>query len=268
MKKTKYFSQFSWAIPLGFADALSQCQFGEGDILYPKKAAYDELWDVQKIGYAIQILYPARQTNVPKEDVSEVFKKNWASEVRLQKYYCKSPEDDQFTKKGELISTTQGRLYTSIWTGDLKFLESDSADPIMPLVHTREAVKLIKTDSNVTTNRIEQVEKTALEKSKGAVVFAMPYDRSNKVSQAKFLNIQDTLKLDLTGKPILLTPRQAEISDWRLFQPTVNIALFVTPKLNAKSLHEKVKKATYVKAKDRKTDRDAYDIKKHGHIFS
>ena len=137
----------------------------------------------------------------------------------------------------------------------------------MPEIDTREAVKLMEIDSEETTTRIEQAEKTALKKSKGAVVFAMPYDRSNNVSLAKFLNIRNALKADLDGKPILITAKQAGIKDWESFQPTVNIALFVTPKLNAKSLHDKVKSATYVRAKNRKTDRDAYDIKKHGSIF-
>lgn len=268
MQKTEYFSQFTWAIPFGFADALGQCQFGEGDILYPKKAAYDELWDVQKVGSAIQVLYPPRQMNVPKEDISEVFRKNWNSEVQIQKYYCESPKDEQFSKDGDLISTTQGRLYTTIWLGDLKYLEPESTEPNMPEIDTREAVKLIEIDSKGTTTRIEQTEKAALKKSKGAVVFAMPYDRSNNVSLTKFQKIRNTLKTDMTVKPILLTAKQAGIKDWESFQPTVNIALFITPKLDATALYDRVKKATYVRAKNRKTDRDAYDIKKHGQIFS
>ncbi len=125
-----------------------------------------------------------------------------------------------------------------------------------------------KADSTVATNQIEQVEKAALKKSKGAAVFAMPYDKSSKISQAKFQNIRNALKSDLTAKPILLTPEEAQISDWESFQPSVNIALFITPNLDAKSLHDKVKNATYEKAKGRKSDRDTYDIGNHGHIFS
>ncbi len=260
----EYFSQFKWPVSFAFADALGRCQFGEGDVLYPNKSAYKDGFDIQNIDFCFQVMYPARLMNVPIEDVSEVFKKNWNSEVRIQKY---SPGSENLTKDGDLISTTQGRLYTSLWKGDLKYLESDFEEPVMPIVDTREAVKLIKGASKVKTNRLEHVEDVALKKSKGNTVFVMPYDRSNSVSVTKYFNIVDALGADLTGKPTLLTAKAAGIDDWDLFLPTVNIALFITPNLDAKALHEKVKKATYVKSKNRKTDRDAYDIRKHGHIF-
>lgn len=255
MEKSKYFSQFSWAIPIGFSDALRFCQFGEGDILYQKKSAYQEEWDAQSVGIAFQVTYPSRSVNAPKEDSSAVFKNNWNAEVRLQKYECKTSKSKELSPKDDLITTTQGRLYTSVWKGDLDILNIDTEAPVMPTINAKEA-----------TSFLENTEKTALEKSKGKTVFVMPFDRSNSISNTKFSKIIETLKADLSEKPILLTAKKAGINDWELFLPTVDIALLITPKLDAKVLHDKVKKATYAKAKN--TKREAYDIKKHGAIFS
>jgi len=273
----EYFSQFKWPVPFAFADALGRCQFGEGDILYPNKKARQEKWDVQPIGFCFQVLYPERQMSPPREDVSNIFQRNWGTEVRLQKYTLESPKSENFAKEGDFISTTQGRLYTALWKGDFSFLESGTEEPTMPTINTREAVKFVEIAPRIVENgkivqeretitEIEKTEKQALRKSGGKTVFVMPYDRSNGVSLEKYLKVKHILETDLSEEPVLLTAKQAGLVDWEMYLPTLHIALFITPKLSAKALHEKVKKATYVKAKD--TKREAYDIRKHGKVFS
>jgi len=255
-KKTEFFSQFSWAMPHGFADALRYCQFGAGDILYQKKSAYQEEWDAQLAGLGLQVLYPPRQLIVPTEDTSAVFKKNWNSEVRVQKYSCKTIKSQKMSLTDDPVTTTQGRLYTSVWTGNLEVLNIETEEPLMPTINGKEAVRFI-----------QKAEEVAIKKGKGKTVFVLPYDRSNNISTFKFSNILETLKADLSEKPILLTAKQAGIDEWKLFLPTIDIALFITPKLSRKALHDKVKSRTYVRSKNRKTTVDSYDIKKHGQIF-
>lgn len=267
----KYFDQFNWPVINAFADALGGCQFGEGDVLFPNESNYPEL-------YCIQVMYPARQMNVPKDEITVVFENNWGAEVRLQKYLKTEPGATFVaTKEGGLIVSTQGRLYTALWKGDLSILDMSSEDPVMPTVDARACVRQIEispeikekgkvVQKRVTTTHVKKAESAALNESKGSVVFAMPYDRSNNVSLQKNVRIRSALKNDLTEIPIYLTPKQAGIDDWKLFLPTVYIALFITPELSVEQLHEKIKKATYVKSKKTKTEK--YDIAKHGEIFS
>lgn len=244
--------------------------------MYSKKEAYTDQWGANKVGFAIQVLYPPRQLTVPKVVISEVFKKNWDSEVRVQKYSCGSSKAENFAKDGDLIISTQGRLYKTMWAGDLQYLDMGSKAPIMPTIDTRSSVKLIEvtprikeggmvTQERVTTTYVRNTKSMALKKSDGKVVFAMPYDRSNSVSLKKFIKVRDALNRDLDKKPLFLTPKQAGIDDWKLFLPTIYLALLITPKLTVEELYEKVKKVTYVKAKDGK--KNNYDISRHGEIF-
>ena len=258
----EYFSQFNWAVPAAYADALGQCQFGEGDILYPKKSAYKPAWESETVGLCLQVMYPPRQTNVPTEDTSEVFKKNWDSEVHVQKYVCVSP-GEPLSKDGDLVISTQGRLYTTLWKGDLSYL-SLSSTILMPTVNTKEVVKLREDtlDSKSKTNYINQVQARGKQMCvNGDAVFAMPYDKSNNTSNGKFDRISSALKDVISTKPVILTPEKAGIEDWRHFLPTVQIAFFVT-NLSKDKLYERIKDATYIKSKDAKTSR--YDIRKHG----
>lgn len=271
-----YFSQFKWAIPHAFADALGQCQFGEGDVLYPTRSGYQE--SQSNVSMCLQVLYPPRDMTVPKEDIAVVFKKNWNSEVRLQKYTIKSGE---FKKEGELITSTQGRLYSALWKDDLGILEVESENPFMPTMDARKSTTLIELvpeikdeDGNVvqkrkvdTETRIQRIGGTALKKSKESPVFVMPYDRANRISTAKFFKINEALESDISGMPILLTPKQANVLDWNLFLPTIQIALFVTPSLDVKTVEEKVKKVTYAPQKNSKTNEQRYNLRSHGAVF-
>lgn len=278
----EYFSQFKWAIPHAFADALSRCQFGEGDVLYPKKTAYQD-WDAQRIDEMLQVVYPARQVNAAKgeldEDSYEVFKRNWNMEVRVQKYSCSSPKAEAVSKDGDEIVSTQGRLYTAIWKGDLSLLDTNSKPPKIPTIDTKEMVRLrevvpeIKENGVVIQERVleqylEKSRDSALNTSKNKVVFVMPYDRSNSTSTQKYQSICSALEKDMEGSPILVHGEKTGIDEWNDLLPTLHVAIFITPNLDENSLLEKIKGVTYKPSKNRKTNVDRYDIKRHGLIFS
>ena len=160
-------------------------------------------------------------------------------------------------------------------------LEVESENPFMPTMDARKSTTLIELvpeikdeDGNVvqkrkvdTETRIQRIGGTALKKSKESPVFVMPYDRANRISTAKFFKINEALESDISGMPILLTPKQANVPDWNLFLPTIQIALFVTPSLDVKTVEEKVKKVTYAPQKNSKTNEQRYNLRSHGAVF-
>lgn len=274
----EFFSEFKWAIPYAFADALGKCQFAEGDVLYLNKAAYKKQFDAQSVGAAFQVLYPERQRTAPKEEINKIFEKNWHSEVRVQEYAVESPSSDRLAKKGSLVTTTQGRLYTAMWKGDASILDMNVAPPEMPCIDTKELVRLIEIQpeikkngviiqERITETRLGKSESVALKRSGGRLVFSLPFDRANETSYAKYRSIHSIVKNDIEEEPILLSAKEAGLNDLELIRPTLKVALFVMSTNSRKNLEEMIKKATYTPAKNKKTDRVAYDIRRHCSIF-
>ncbi|MFQ5470788.1 MAG: hypothetical protein ACE5EH_10855, partial [Gammaproteobacteria bacterium] len=110
------------------------------------------------------------------EYASGVFNSNWCSEVRIDLY-----KNLERVGVGQ-IQTTQGRLYTALWKGNLEVLEKEYQEPPIPL-----------TVQDVTRN-LEQASKKAKELSVGFPVYVMARDLSNPVSRDKYSKIFTKLK--------------------------------------------------------------------------
>ena len=115
----EFFSGFSWAVPTAFGDAVALCRFEQGDTLYDTRKAEEESWAeaTKHIHHWLQVRYPSHVITVADESTGGIFEKNWDSEVKVDLY-------KNFKKVGEgQISTTQGRLYTALWTGNVEVLQ-------------------------------------------------------------------------------------------------------------------------------------------------
>lgn len=77
----EFFSNFTWAVPHAFSDAVGLCRFEEGDMLYDTAKAYEGEWGdaVKYINHSLQVRYPARATSGEKEKSGGIFEKNWSS---------------------------------------------------------------------------------------------------------------------------------------------------------------------------------------------
>lgn len=245
----EFFSNFSWAVPQAFSDAVALCRFEEGDVLYDTRRAYDGSWSeaLKHITYSLQVRYPARATVSEKEKVGGVFEKNWDSEVRIELY-----KNQEKVSIGQ-ITTTQGRLYTAIWKGDLTVLENDTEAPPLPI-----NVKNV-------TKQLTELKEIALGLSVGFPIFAMVRDRSNQVSREKYLKVYAMLKKYLSGEPKMLTPENARLKNWDVIAPTIEIAFFPVNRINREKLESLVKQAVYVPSKNAK--KNMFRIGAHGAIF-
>ena len=244
----EFFSGFQWAVPKAFSDAVALCRFEEGDILYDTKKAYDDNWEKasNQIEYSLQVKYPARAKGGVSENGDGLFSSNWNSNTRIDLY-------KNLKKVGvEQIHTTQGRLYTALWKGDLSVLEKESEEPSIPLI------------IQDVTRILEQATQKAKEFSVGFPVFIMARDLSNPVSREKFSKILTALKKHLYDVPEILTPKQGGLIEFANIAPTVEIAFFPVNEINDEELHGLVKKAVYIPSKDAKKDK--FRVSAHGII--
>ena len=244
-----FFLGFKWAVPVAFSDAVALCRFEEGDILYDTPKAYDEEWGEasKHIEYSMQVRYPDRVTGVAHANESGVFTSNWKSEVRVELY-----RHFEIVGVGQ-IETTQGRLYTALWKGDITLLKRDADEPQIPL-----------TVQQVTRNLTEASD-TAKKLSTKFPIFVMARDMSNPISRDKYFKIFSKMEKHLSGEPELLHPKLAGFNDWANIAPTIDIAFFLTSGVSAAQIHNLVKEAVYVPAKD--ATKDMFRLSAHGAIF-
>ncbi len=149
------------------------------------------------------------------------------------------------------IHTTQGRLYTVLWKGDLAILDIVSDEPKIPL-----------SIQNVTKN-IVQTSVKARELAGDSSVFVMAYDPSNKTSITKFSSVNAELRSCLIGRPVILSPKEAGIIRFDEVAPTISVAFFIAGKTKDE-LHELTKKALYPPSKEAK--KKMFRIASHGLI--
>jgi hypothetical protein len=111
-----FFTGFEWAIPSAFADALGACQFSRGDTLYSSSIAYrewnKEFYEMDKGLYAIKILSPEAKPAPPSPSL---FGNNWNTQAEVEVYKIGEQED------AKCFITTQGRIYSLLWRGEIHF---------------------------------------------------------------------------------------------------------------------------------------------------
>lgn len=245
----EFFSGFSWAVPTVFADAVAICRFGQGDTLYDTQKAYEQNWSeaTEHINYWLQVRDTSHPKTVAGDSTGSIFAKNWNSEIRVDLY-------KKLKKMGDgQIQTTQGRLYTALWTGNVDILQMGYKEPKAPL-NVQEVNK-----------KLEDTKNKAGEFSEGFPIFVMARDLSNKISQAKFTKIFSKLKNHMSDNPRILNPKLAGIKDWNAFAPTIEIAFFPMTDLNQEEVKALVKEAVYVPTKNAK--KEMFKIAAHGTIF-
>lgn len=126
-----YFDGFKWCIPLAFKETLKTYCFMPGDVIYNTHQAYEMKWGDAKqcLEYSIQIK-PLKESTIQDfntEIDEKILKGNWFSEVRLE------ITDYKNNSKKEIITTTQGRLFTFLHIGDKEILRDKIKHPNVPL---------------------------------------------------------------------------------------------------------------------------------------
>jgi len=245
----EFFKGFSWALPTAFSDAISACRFVDGDMLYDTRKAYQQNWDLAKehVLYSLQVMGPDGSQSAGAAGKGSIFKKNWNSEVRLDLY-----RNHEKVNVGQ-THTTQGRLFTALWRGDLTVLDESTEAPALPIL------------VGDVTRQLRDARAAAIKIAKAGPVFVMARDRTNFTSRLKYRKILAKVRKYMDDDVVLRTPKSTGLVDHDRMLPTIDILFFPTVNLKHDELHDLVKSAVYAPAKDAKTDK--FNILKHGVIF-
>lgn len=252
---SKYFDDFVWAVPISFSDPLSKCRFEQGDMLYDTKKTYEEPWGeaLKIMNYSIQISFPSRaQTAKTNQEAEIVFSSNWDSEVVFDLYNYK-------VGKKEKITSTQGRLYTLLWKGDLDSILNPGKSCSKPLI-VKDAMKkldLIKT----------HITKTMQIDYK--YIFFFPYDLTNQILRNKIQNVKmkfDQQRTLITYTLNHMTAKDINLPSAELYAPTLKFAIFaITGELEL--INKCLKDALYTPSKNKKTQKEMFRLKTHGRLI-
>lgn len=246
----EFFEGFRWAVPRAFADSVSLCRFQEGDTLYDTRKAYEGMWgEAQKhIEFSAQVRFPSATLTPVAGDSGNVFARNWNSEVRVDL------RRKGVLTGGESVRSTQGRLYTLLWKGDVQVLYADSPPPSIPL-NVQETTKVL---SDHKGHLAERCGNRAL--------FALPYDPANSISRTKYSKVEKALQKILTDPPLLLRTKESGLPNWDSMAPTIVIALFCFKQSECDSVTELLKKALYVPTEGAK--KEMFRMSAHGVLVS
>lgn len=247
-----YYRSFSWALPKAFKDSIALCCFEEGDVLYDTPKAYEGTWAdaLRYLNFSIQVQYPPRGAKPKVEkDADTIFSDNWKRPVQLDLWEYPSK-----TKKS--LSTTQGRLYTALWKGDLKVLNLGVPEPPVPIFPRDILKKLPSTEPAVLQKYSQNL--------KHPVIFLMPFDETRDLFREKRQNIEIRLRHDFSYQLHLVAPQDLGISQDRDYIPTLEVACFVLDTSESVRVYECLKSALYVPSKERETNIDRFRLETHG----
>lgn len=245
----EFIKGFSWSLPKGFSNAVSQCLFEEGDLLYPSTAAYScswsEIWN--HIPYCIQVRHPKRG-QVAKTSTGDVFKSNWISPVTIELF---SPGVDN-TMISKIIETTQGKLYSTIWHNDISLLTSSTQMRIPDSVQGA-------------TKRIGNYDFKNLHQNSEECVFVFPFDGTNDISIQKlnslskrFRNTDDVTFASMDFNEL----NNIDTSD---LVPSIELKVLKVKNIQKEKFVEEIKAALYKKTAGAK--KEMFRISAHGRVL-
>ena len=249
----EFLSGFSWPVPKAFSSALAQCRFEEGDIFYDHPSAYTEPWGGAGtlLRYRVQVSFPhATRGALPKEPDGEAADP-WTSPAVVDVSNLKTQE----TRKA--VVTTQGRLYSLLWLGDIALLDSGD-QPVCPRSSKHLLAQLPSLEDH-----IREVHASA---STGGTAFAFPVDQVSTAHLYKARSVQAVLRTLALVHLETFDPSRF-FSSQRYF-PTIKIQSFAVATRNRDRVHDTLKSLLYHPVKESKTGADRFSLKKHGHLVS
>jgi len=230
----EFFTEFSWAVPNIFSGAIAKCKFEEGDIIYDSQFAYQE-WGqaIESIKYCIKVKSPRRTLRITKGKSASAASANWYSEVVIdfKKFIGDTPS--------QIIKTTQGRLYSLLWKGDLEIFSEDKPGPPPPL--------FLKDVRKMLAETVSECERIAGNRP----YFIMAYDPTNDVSLQHHLKILSALEKDFGCKLSQLTSKDSGFKEWEKISPVICTNLYVLDNGGYDDVLRTLKKVLYKGKKDK-----------------
>jgi hypothetical protein len=249
-----YFDGFSWALPSAFADALALCRFEQGDVLYDTQRAYEGEWAsaLRHIRHRVEVTFPLRGGSVKSnESEDSAFEDNWNSKVVFRFV------DHRASSERE-ITTTQGNLYSLLWKGDVGILDGQSLPPPLGARHLLAKLNLV----------LDSLRSGHARKISGGSVFLLPFDHTSNLLRSKLRTVATALEA-LDAKCGLVAVKDLELQGADAFAPTTSVVWFaVSSEHKHEAITNLLKRHLHKPSKDKKTDRENFNLKTHGLLAS
>ena len=249
-----YFDGFSWALPSAFADALALCRFEQGDMLYDTKQAYEGEWAsaLRHIRHRVEVTFPLRGGSVKSsESEDSAFEDNWNSKVVVRLI------DHQASSERE-VTTTQGNLYSLLWKGDVAVLDGQSLPPPLGARHLLAKLNLV----------LDSLRSGSARKFSSGTVFLLPFDHTSKLLRSKLRTVATALEA-LDAKCGAVAVKDLELQGANAFAPTTCVVWFaMSSEHKPEAITNLLKRHLHKPSKDKKTDRENFNLKTHGLLAS
>jgi len=206
---------FEWALPAAFAAAVSACRFEQGDVLHAKRAGYDG-WEAGAPGPWLQVLDPPRSARAVAggADASR-FAAHWGSAVELDVALDGGASPRR-------LATTQGRLFTCLWRGEVEALES--AEPPEPPLLLGDLQRSLDASSLAALRAaLGSSKRSAHAADAAALLFAMALDRASDASLGKADTITSALAARFETAVHDAAPADVGVAEAERFHPALAI---------------------------------------------
>lgn len=241
---------FKWAIPKGFKDAVANCFFEEGDMLYNTPLAYEGKWGdaVDKIEHAIQVQLPKFGT-MPKTTAEEksIFKSNWNSIVKIR-FAIGGGEYEK-----QVLNTTQGRLFTFLRTGNFAILNQEIPPPLPPLL-APELQKFLKDEAI-----IDVIKNKITGKYDKPNIIIMAHDETSSLFIEKFQSVKSCL---YEFNPIVIDLNLSDFSNLNKydFHPVLSVKVMVIDSSSPEKIRDKIKERLWPKGESKDKTKSFCDV--------
>lgn len=222
---------FAWAVPTAFAAAVVDFRFEQGDVLFRSAKGYAvQAGRLPEDLIGVQIRQPPRSTRALANEFDGGRRlAHWRSEVELDRIELASGALTAHT-------TTQGRLFTTLWRGTDAAFEAGSDEPPLPR-SARELAQVLR-DGSVALPA-DRADGPAGNR------FAFVVDLASDVSRAKAAAIAGAL----AGLgPIRLrdaSPGELEVAGAADYQPTLVVRSIVLRGVTAAAIEAALARVLY-----------------------
>lgn len=248
----EFFLGLSWALPTGFRAALAGCRFDIGDVLYDSADAYLKSWGApgSRLRHSIQVQRCYNATSAGGADTDEAFLNSWSDGIEI----ALTDHGDGSTR---LITSTQGRLYTTLWKGDTAILDSSAYKPEPPSMASAMRSEIPKASQEFASRHSSSFA--------GGHAFLFAVDHALIQQLLKSRTVEGALRT--LGEVEVLTASPAEMRIPGAYRPTILLHSFAIQIDDRKPIEKALKARLYSPAKNRKTDVDRFNLRQHGHLF-
>lgn len=226
----KFFPGFAWAVPEAFAAAVCAYRFEQGDVLHEQRRGYGALAGRIPDGLtALQLREPPRSARaLPGEFEGDRRLANWQDEVELDRVTLASGASEART-------TTQGRLFMVLWTGDVGWLDPDRPEPPLPR-SARELAQCL---------RDEQLRFPVEASAGSGCRFGFVVDLSSDASRIRAAAVGDALRALAPIEIHDYRPGELGAPDAERFHPTLVLREIVSPGVEVAAAEAALKRVLY-----------------------